>query len=78
MTGGWMAALQHHFVTAIAPMVSASLHLRARGWKYRDGRRPHHSIAPGASDERDGLRRPQLQQLDAIHPGCRARRITEC
>ena len=52
MTGGWIAALQHHFVTAIAPAIGEQHHytLRARGNRIpgHGGRPQPHHCAPAS------------------------------
>jgi YidC/Oxa1 family membrane protein insertase len=74
LTGGWIAALQHHFVTAIAPAIGEQHHytLRARDNQYMAtvvG--PSHTVAAGESAtlKETVFVGPKLQQqLDAIHP----------
>jgi YidC/Oxa1 family membrane protein insertase len=74
LTGGWIAALQHHFVTAIAPKIEEQHHytLRARGSEYlATVVGPSHTIAAGESAvlKETVFVGPKLQtQLEAIHP----------
>lgn len=74
LTGGWIAALQHHFVTAISPAIGESHRytLRARGNEYlATVVGPSHTIAAGQSAvlKETVFVGPKLQQqLDAIHP----------
>jgi YidC/Oxa1 family membrane protein insertase len=74
LTGGWIAALQHHFVTAIAPKIGEQHHytLRVRGNQYMAtvvG--PSHTIGAGESAvlQETVFVGPKLQQqLEAVHP----------
>jgi YidC/Oxa1 family membrane protein insertase len=74
LTGGWIAALQHHFVTAIAPKIDESHHytLRARGSEFlATVVGPSHTVAPGQSAvlKETVFVGPKLQQqLEAVHP----------
>ncbi|MEO8307096.1 MAG: membrane protein insertase YidC [Pseudomonadota bacterium] len=74
LTGGWIAALQHHFVTAIAPPIGEQNHytLRVHGNEFLEtvvG--PSHTVAAGQSAnlKETVFVGPKLQQqLEAIHP----------
>jgi YidC/Oxa1 family membrane protein insertase len=74
LTGGWIAALQHHFVTAIAPAIGEQHHytLRVHGNEYlATVVGPSHTIAAGqaATLKETVFIGPKLQQqLEAIHP----------
>jgi YidC/Oxa1 family membrane protein insertase len=74
ITDGWMAALQHHFVTAIAPTKGESdrYTLRARDNEYlATVVGPTRTIGPNETAKISGtvFVGPKLQyQLDAIHP----------
>ncbi len=71
---GWVAALQHHFVSAIVPPRGAPWHLAlgVQGTEYLlSATGPEQSIAPGATGEFDVtlFTGPKLQgQLDATSP----------
>ncbi|HEY6824295.1 MAG TPA: membrane protein insertase YidC [Steroidobacteraceae bacterium] len=71
---GWVAALQHHFVSAIVPPRGAPWHfgLSAQGPEYLlSATGPEQTIAPGATGEFDValFAGPKLQgQLDATSP----------
>ena len=71
---GWVAALQHHFVSAIVPPRGAPWHfgLNAQGSEYLlSATGPEQTIAPGATGEFDVtlFAGPKLQgQLDATSP----------
>jgi YidC/Oxa1 family membrane protein insertase len=72
--GGWMAALQHHFVTAMVPPLDQNYHysLRARGHEYLATTvGPVQQVAPGATAtlKQTLFIGPKLQaQLEELHP----------
>jgi YidC/Oxa1 family membrane protein insertase len=74
ITGGWMASLQHHFVTAIAPDVAETdrYTLKARGQEYlATVVGPTRTIGAGETSTIKGTLfvGPKLQtQLEQIHP----------
>jgi YidC/Oxa1 family membrane protein insertase len=74
VTNGWIAALQHHFVTAIVPARDEPYHftLAASGDQYNlSAQGPRHTVAPGTSAKfgTDLFVGPKLQkQLKATGP----------
>ncbi len=74
VTGGWIAGMQHHFVSAVVPPVAETTHiaLKTDGRKYLlSTRGATHVVAPGASGEfRETLYvGPKLQaQLEVTGP----------
>ncbi len=74
VTHGWLASLQHHFVSALIPPADASYHytLKVRGQEYlATTMGPTKTVEPGASAtiKETLFVGPKLQsQLNAIHP----------
>jgi YidC/Oxa1 family membrane protein insertase len=74
VANGWVAAIQHHFVSAVVPTASLKYHftMRAAGRQYLLAAiGPGQAVAPGAvANVRESLFvGPKLQkQLDTLHP----------